>query len=272
MAQKLGVDVQVDKDGKRIAFHHGGLDRLPDFIQMTLAKAPTTDGNGKFLRACGPANPAATDPTCMPPLIRFDSKSDAVLAGLFDFGVPGDLNTVDSAIPNGTIVPLAAVPPLAASDPNTWNEWGADPKGIRARLNTFEETTPDGPQSRVAVKVGARLDVPKSMTIDQVQSWSTPDGVEDEAKDIKFHVTIRDGKRRGRIEHRPSRGHDQPEGRQADPGRQQRRRERQPRLRRSRRAGSRLLPAPPQRARRRRAPIPRSTACSPRSTGASAAT
>lgn len=183
----LKADVAVDKNGKRLAFHSGGLDRIPDFIQLTLANAPVSDAAGRFLTPCGPATPSPSNPTCMPPLIRFDSKSNANLAGVFEFGTRGDLQQVDKAVPAGPIANLAAPPPLVIPGANPWSDWGGDPHGLRGRVSTFKGP---GDETRVAVKAGLRLEVPKSLTIDQVQSWTGP-STDDEAKDIKFHYVVR---------------------------------------------------------------------------------
>ena len=208
----LKADIAVDKDGKHIAFHDGGLSSIPDSVQLTLSKYVTTStATDAFRTPCGPAWPAQTHPDCLPPLVRLDTTTDATLAGVFELGTVDDLKAIDGMVPNGKLTKLDAVPPLvlpANPADNLWSDWTdppnpADPlnnpggHGARVRMASFKNRTDT--ESRTAVKAGLRLAVPKSFTLDQVQTWNGvgPEGSDeesgDESKDIKFHYTVRDG-------------------------------------------------------------------------------
>jgi hypothetical protein len=195
----LKTDVDVVKDGTHIAFHDGGLSKIPDWVQLTLSSlADPPDKSSPLATPCGPTFTPAAGKTCVPPLIRLDNSGGATVAGVFEAGQPGDLNAIEGMSPLGTMTDLKAIPPLELPGTNNWSDWPENnSNGARVRLATFK--TPGDVNSRVAVKAGLRFGIPRSFTLDQVQTWSaegpqpSTDDSGDDAKDIKFHYVERNG-------------------------------------------------------------------------------
>ena len=194
----LLVDLVVDKGGNRIAFHDGGFSRIPDWAQVTIASVDQDPaGSGAAEATCGPAFDASGGASCLPPLVRLDTRTDAVLAGVLEVGSTWQLNILDGIPAIGPMTDLKAVPSLDPNDPGAWSDWanGSNPHayGARVRMSSMDVAGHVDPQ--IAVHAGLRIAVPKSFTLDQVQTWSVDPPTEDngnQAKDIKLHYTVRD--------------------------------------------------------------------------------
>ena len=66
------------------------------------------------------------------------------------------------------MVDLKAIPPLVLADGNDWSNWSAEPARRPATDADFKGA--GSTETRVSrVRAGLRLEVPKSLTVDQVQ-------------------------------------------------------------------------------------------------------
>ena len=194
----LSLYAVIDRGGKHIALHDAGLSTIPAFIQADLATAQTADVKTTALvRPCGSAaiEPAGTT-NCVPPMIRVDTPGNATLFGVLELGAQSDLNTLSSVTardPN--LAPALAATPTAT----TWSA-GPNVNGVRVSVGTGG--------SAPAVHAALRIPVPKSLTVDQFQSFdcSGPDhsGQPDQcnakadtqtdfwqASDLRFHYVLR---------------------------------------------------------------------------------
>ncbi|MDT4942926.1 MAG: hypothetical protein QOJ34_3015, partial [Pseudonocardiales bacterium] len=194
-------------DGKIVRLRNAGINDLPAYFQVNLAKTALIQGSNDALRRrCGSAaaettaynaahgtsktqaEAAALITDCMPPLIRFDQPlASARLFGVAEFGTPADLQTLADLQPKEALADLDAIP--------RGDGWGAvtgdtaTEKGIRAKAITTG--------ARTAARVSFRLPVPQSVTVDQVQSASSHGEADQahyfDASDLRFHYVVRDG-------------------------------------------------------------------------------
>lgn len=209
--------------GETISLRDGGLSDVPDFIQLNLAKTPTlqlgsTDPQRPFRTPCGKASETnAAD--CMPPLVRFDSAShtgEPVLFGTLEVGTAAQLEDLAETKPR--VDDMVDVD--ARADAATWaGDTGPqkDDKGVRAKVGTF--TPEGGGASATAARVGVRLGVPESFTLDQVLKWDRSRAFSDnffDASDLKVHYAVRtkDGDVVPRLGHLAALLHSFPDGRQ----------------------------------------------------------
>lgn len=197
----LDLGVHMEKDGSLISVADAGLSDIPGRFQVTLAETELLNHalpGQPLRRRCGSASaePAGTK-DCMPPLIRFDQPSQAVLFGTLRAGTASDLKLLEPTTP-GAIVARETLANLdAAPTAIEFPGWGSsstcqanpDSCGVRAKIVSFKG-------DRTAIKAGLRIGVPQSLTVDQVQSWSDSDknGKPEywEASDTRFHVIVRD--------------------------------------------------------------------------------
>lgn len=155
-------------EGEEIHLRDAGITDVPSYLQATLASTETylrPDDELGFRRPC---RAAAVEPDsaidCMPPLLRVDQpEADSELFGILEYGQPSDLQQLDGVSPALQLADLDARPG------DQWGDWGADPEGIRAKVLVLGS---DGDDSRVAIRAGIRLDIPRSLTLDQIQIFS----------------------------------------------------------------------------------------------------
>jgi len=201
-------------DGNIVQLRDAGINDLPPFFQVDIAKTKLSDGpNNALRRRCGSVasettlynnthNPditqsqaAATVVDCMPPLVRFDQPlSDAFLFGVGEFGKPEDLATLAGTNP---VEALANLNDLPRGD-----GWGAttgnsdELKGIRAKAITVDPDAAVDNDERTAARVSFRLPIPQSVTVDQVQSESVHKESDADhffdGSDMRFHYVVRD--------------------------------------------------------------------------------
>jgi hypothetical protein len=200
-ADPLDIDVRVDKDGERITLREAGLTDLPDFFQFNMAKGPSqvpgTDPNRPLRPACLPVG-VSQPANCAPPFVRLDTPGDSALFGVAEVGKISDVIELNKVTPRTSA--SADFDAAPGFDGCGWTpQWGAcqagnalgGPFGLRAKLGLFEP--PGGGDPRKAIKAGIRLQIPASLTIDQIMSWSGS-GVSPaffEASDLKIHAAFR---------------------------------------------------------------------------------
>ena len=79
----LRLDFTVKDGDKLISFKNGGITDIPPYIQLTLAKTPTTFGGDEALRPrCGKESDPSQPANCMPPMLRFDQPATTRLFGV----------------------------------------------------------------------------------------------------------------------------------------------------------------------------------------------
>ncbi len=196
-ADPLDLNVNVDKDGQRISLHDAGLTDLPTFFQFNLAKGPSqvpgTDPN----RPLRPACPATVLTDCAPPFVRLDTPGTSALFGMAQIGTLSDVADLAAATPrSGDTANFNALPGF---DGCGWSEWGAcvagnataGPFGLRAKVGEIEPA--GGGDSRKAIQAGIRIQIPASVTIDQIGSWSgsSVSPTFYDASDLVFHAAFR---------------------------------------------------------------------------------
>jgi hypothetical protein len=192
----LLLDADLVLDGTPIQIHDGGLTKVPAWFQATIAKTETMTGADKtFRRRCGPESTETATADCMPPLLHFDSSGDSQLFGRLLLGSEGDLDTLKKRDPYRSMSDLEALPvPLSVRpsvDPDPWAAF-AGAKGARLKLGEFKGAA--GQEDRKAVRASFRLDIPRALTVDQVQKWdfkSQSVTLNAEASDLRFHYVMR---------------------------------------------------------------------------------
>ena len=198
----LGVDVRVQKGQKLLELTDAGLTNIPKSAQITFAEAPKFQLDGEtFRRQCGtPAEEAAyvaEDPEdntdiCTPPIVRLDTKGDAVLYGMMRMGDKSGLANLDAIDAHDDAADFKALPGAAGEG---WDDW-KDPVGVRAKLAVDK---PDLGPAQVALAAGIRLAVPRSLTIDRPLAWeysvneNGDDVTELVKKDLKFGLRVGNG-------------------------------------------------------------------------------
>ena len=222
----LALNQFIDQADHSKGMTQAGLSRIPAFMQMTMAKSNVTDENGAFRKPCGahgdhPDNFVG----CMPPLIRLDlgaAAGDPALFGVLEIGHRGDIEVLREA---GSTIPIllgltfpaepgklefGQIPGPAAgmTDPpgvDGWQDWKSH-NGARIKVGSFKETVENNLEERTAVVGGIHLPIPRSLTVDQFQSWSCvsgttdcgtssspPDDADQESnKDMRLHYIARD--------------------------------------------------------------------------------
>jgi hypothetical protein len=194
---QLDVQLYMEEAGEVISLANAGLTDIPSKVQMTIAETEPFESNAAAdLRdRCGLA-PQPPDTDCMPPLLQFDQPQESILFGTLRKGTVGDVAALDAtgldAIaprPGEDLASLEAVP-TATSYPG----WESPPSGLPANLGARAKIV-GFKGDRTAVKAGFRLKLPRSLTVDQVQSWSdsSRSGVDGywEASDTRFHYIVR---------------------------------------------------------------------------------
>jgi hypothetical protein len=194
---QLDVDFYKQEGQDLVSFTDGGLTDIPSRFQLTLADDETLNQDPKTtLRPrCGSVTqPRVNGGNCMAPLVRFDQPDDSVLFGVLRKGFLSDLVKLDKG-PNGEPAEIRPLEKMADLDGNPtadgWeNDWPAGTRGVRAKIASFEGGS-------TAIKAAVRLDVPKSLTVDQLQQWSKSVRQDRpnywEASDTRFHYVVRDG-------------------------------------------------------------------------------
>lgn len=202
----LALEAVIDKAGERISLTEAGISDFPAFLQLNLAETDTLDPTTKALRRrCDRINasgqPRDGNTNCMAPLARLDTPGNSTLFGAVRMGRLADLAILDGVARRATAAnpDASPVPSELSGGADAWAaDWGSDPRGVRVKLGDFTDdpatTTVD--EGRMAVKAGVRLDIPRSLTVDQLQSWSNSSATSQnffEASDLRFHYAIRDG-------------------------------------------------------------------------------
>lgn len=185
---QLKLDFTVKDGDQLVTFKDGGITDIPSYIQLTLAKTPTTFGGDNALRPrCGFASDASQPANCMAPMLRFDQPATTRLFGTAKIGTAADVAALPALQPRAALANLDAAPQF---DGSGWSsQWGADALGVRAKVATFGE----GDDARTAVQAGIRLPIPQSLTVDQVQSWKSDHSDPKRASsDMRFHFVVRD--------------------------------------------------------------------------------
>lgn len=205
----LDLDVVVADGADLLRLRDAGITDVPAFLQATLATTETwlnPELERGWRRPCGTA---AAEPDgaedCMPPLLRVDQpEADSELFGVLETGRETDLITLDGINPALQLADLNALPATG------WGDWGSDPEGVRAKVVSFGSATPENPDDdRTAVRAGIRLDIPRSLTLDQIQTYSSdqlqkgtiPNSSPPEsgplsgkkASDLRLRYAVRDG-------------------------------------------------------------------------------
>ena len=194
----VDLGLSIDQQSEHMALNGAGLTAVPDWFQMTLAQAPTSKA-GKFRDPCPTKVVAAANAPgdCMPPLIRFDQPTEAVLFGTFEHAHTDDLNALHNLGPQGTGFTNPHANPDAhpgAHPATVWSDWappggGAnDARGLRGLLNLL-------PSGRSAESFSFRLTLPNSLTFDQLQAWKLEghDNNPDDkwrVSDIRLHFRV----------------------------------------------------------------------------------
>jgi hypothetical protein len=213
----LLLDADLVLDGTALQVLDAGLSEIPQWFQATIAKTPTSSlQNGvadAFRRRCksdtaervGLADHTARD--CMPPLLHFDSEGNSQLFGRLLVGDHADVDTLGDTEPLRPMVDLdeVSVPPSvrnAGQNPLPADPWDEFPggKGVRVKLGEFPKT--DTTPERKAVRVSLRLDIPRALTVDQVQKWSTDSksaAAYFSASDLRFHMVMRNAPASGDV-------------------------------------------------------------------------
>ena len=196
---QLDLQFHMQEGPDVISVNDAGITDIPSNFQVTIAETPLFEGAGENLRQrCGTVSEGEVNGgNCMPPLLRFDQPNDSVLWGTARMGTVGDLSQLELSA-DVPIVPRAGEKianldegPTATSFPN----WGSPPAGVPANLGIRAKIV-GFKGGRTAVKAGIRLAIPKSLTVDQVQSWSDSNSSSKafywEASDTRFHYVVRD--------------------------------------------------------------------------------
>src|SRR3546814_9095736 len=140
----------------------------------------------------------------MAPLVRVDQPTaDSELFGVLETGREADLTELGSINPALQLADLNARPATGGGD------WGVDPEGIRAKIVSWGSNTPENPDDdRTAVRAALRLDIPRSLTLDQIQTYDSDQLVNGtipasnppesgalggkKAKDVRLRYAVRD--------------------------------------------------------------------------------
>ena len=179
----------VKQDGAdRIALTDAGITDIPAYVQMTIAETETMndDADQTLRRPCGPAG----DSDCMPPLLRFDQPANTNLFGMLEAGRSTDLVQVPDIDPRETLEDLdQAAGLLRRGRPGRARE----DRHLRGRQGDRHRSDDE---SRTAVRAGVNIPIPQSLTVDQMQKWSTHDisGADEywDASDTRFRYVVRD--------------------------------------------------------------------------------
>ncbi|MGH2726751.1 MAG: hypothetical protein ACRDKS_07215, partial [Actinomycetota bacterium] len=184
----LDLNAVIELGGKRLALHDAGLTEVPSFFQLNLAKTDTlslqntSDPTRAFRPVCKAAAPSTfptQDPSqdCLPPFVRMDTPGNSTLFGVLEAGTEEDLADLADVERRAALADVDAAPGECGAG---WSDWGsvdcanpiAGPKGIRVKAGLGSVGLSGADTSRLALKAGIRLQVPPSLTIEQVRSWS----------------------------------------------------------------------------------------------------
>lgn len=203
-ASTAPVALSVRDDVHDLSLTDAGLTTMPRWFSIVLASVAETAGSdGSFLPRCS----ATQGAPCAPPLLRLDQPdAQAKVFGTLTAG-PQDRVAAVAALDRPDAVQLPALAAsgrpgnfLGSGNADGWSDWGAGASGIRATVALAPQ---DGPPT--AVRAVLRLPVPRSLTVDQVQSWDTKVGVDSSeqvvqaqsevfsATHLRLHYRVTDG-------------------------------------------------------------------------------
>src|SRR5690606_7912608 len=118
------------------------------------------------------ADTGDTDP-CMAPLVRFDQPANTFLFGVVDISTGPDAPVLASIAPKGTAPNFGATPNDQGWDANPFGGGLNPDQGIILKGAVFDGGDLTGADtSRIAARAAFRLPIPRSLTIDQVQTYS----------------------------------------------------------------------------------------------------
>lgn len=211
------------ESGENIEVTEAGLTNVPEWLQVGIAKAPATELDPEFAggteleqalattmrRPCRSEAEEGENADCVPPLIRFDQPDNPGQTKLFAkvaFGTKDRIGDLADIEPHGgaAMVDLDQAP---KSDGSGWNDaWADEPLGVRAKVGVFDPVS-TADTATLALRLGIRLGVPQSLTVDTPASWELPEPLEVKEEgmsiadfreqwikgsDIRFRYVVRD--------------------------------------------------------------------------------
>ena len=197
---------------RQLALRNAGLSNVPPSLQITTTSTRlySADKESKFRAVCRSAKVEPESADSAAPLMRFDQPANSILYGDLTY-----LENTDDALQLAFMAPEDPdfLPNMNASpgaDGSGWSDWD-EPLGARIKVARINDDLEDGDGDgvvngeddedrpngqRIGASASFRLNLPQSLTIDQIQKWAAKDpaGTENgtESSDLSLRFAVRD--------------------------------------------------------------------------------